>query len=84
MGSGAHISVFLETVLAKVSKKLVKHTCPKFGKVTGVQKKSYTVTDKVVLSVHISGYCFEQDFHALEGPHTDTRYGFPDKAESNH
>ena len=67
--SGAHISVISETFLAKVSKKLVKHICPKFGKVTGMGGKSHTMTDRVVLSVHISGYCFQQDFHVLEGHH---------------
>ena len=25
--------------------------------------------DRVVVSIHISGNCFEQDFHVLEGHH---------------
>ena len=69
MDSGAHISVISETFLATVPKKLVKHISPKFGKVTGVGGKSHRVTDRVVVSIHISGNCFEQDFHVLEGHH---------------
>ena len=68
MDSGAHISVISETFLATVPKKLVKHISPKF-EVTGIGGKSHRVMDRVVVSIHISGNCFEQDFHVLEGHH---------------